>query len=156
MDLVKSHGVRLVFQRDISHQVIYDMSSPYVLQLFHSFGEILYEQNIVEQEKWQPGQYYLASLNFGSLSSHQAFQVRCCLLSLLTSQDIFFNDPAFGNKRSNFLESVEEGCDYCFWMIHYRSVHDDPPFSMRPQEPAVADSHLPQQPNLDRASRGQP
>ena len=37
-------------------------------------------------------------------------------------QDVFFNDVSFGNKRSSFLDSVEEGCDYCFWMIHYRSL----------------------------------
>ena len=35
-------------------------------------------------------------------------------------QDVFFNDVSFGNKRRNFLDSVEQGCDYCFWMIHYR------------------------------------
>ena len=36
-------------------------------------------------------------------------------------QDTFFNNPYFGNKRSDFLSSVDAGCDYCFWMIHYRN-----------------------------------
>ena len=46
-----------------------------MITLFHIFAEVLYEANIVEQEQWQPGQYQLASLNFGSLDSHQAFEV---------------------------------------------------------------------------------
>ena len=35
-------------------------------------------------------------------------------------QDIFFNDPSFGVKRSDFGEFASHECDYCFWMIHYR------------------------------------
>jgi len=97
VDHVKSQGVRLVLERDIAHRI------------FHIFGEILYERNIVEQEGWQNGEFYLSSFNFGNLNSHDSFE------------DVFFNDVSFGNKRSNFLDSVEQGCDYCFWMIHYRN-----------------------------------
>ena len=42
---------------------------------------------------------------------------------------MFLNDPYFGNHRSDLLASVEAGCDYCFWMIHFRNrqlVHDVP------------------------------
>jgi len=97
VDHVKSQGVRLVLEKDIAHRI------------FHIFGEILYERNIVEQEGWQNGEYFLTSFNFGNLNSHSSFE------------DVFFNDVSFGNKRSNFLDSVEQGCDYCFWMIHYRN-----------------------------------
>ena len=76
--------------------------------IFNIAGTILYNENIKEQEQWAPAQYSLATFNFGSILSHDAFQ------------DIFFNDENFGTKRSNFLKSVESGCDYCFWMIHYR------------------------------------
>ena len=62
-DYVKSKGVRLV------------MRNNFMITLFHIFAEVLYEANIVEQEQWQPGQYQLASLNLGSLDSHQAFEV---------------------------------------------------------------------------------
>merc|ERR1712110_11103 len=94
---VKSQGVRLVLEKEIAHKI------------FHIFGEILYERNIVEQEGWQNGEFFLSSFNFGNLNSHDSFE------------DVFFNDVSFGNKRSSFLDSVEEGCDYCFWMIHYRN-----------------------------------
>jgi len=94
---VQNAGVRLVLKKNIAHL------------LFHFFGEILYERNIQEQELWQNGDYYLSSFNFGNLNSHKTFE------------DIFFNDVSFGNKRSSFLDSVHEGCDYCFWMIHYRN-----------------------------------
>ena len=46
-----------------------------MIVLFHVFAEVLYEANIVEQEQWQPGEYQLASLNFGSLDSHASFEV---------------------------------------------------------------------------------
>ena len=39
-------------------------------------------------------------------------------------QNAFFNDPSFGVKRNTgWLEFASHGCDYCFWMIHYRSIH---------------------------------
>ena len=76
--------------------------------IFHILGSILYNANIVEQEQWSPGEYSLATFNFGSLSNHDTFS------------DIFFNDPYFGTHRGEFLKSVDSGCDYCFWMIHYR------------------------------------
>ena len=126
-------------------------------QIFHIFGEILYERNIVEQEGWQVcrfseypkiqplilqngelhlyfvfcilqnGEFYLSSFNFGNLNSHDSFEVGWHIYSWSLKQsfhfqDVFFNDVSFGNKRSNFLDSVEQGCDYCFWMIHYRSL----------------------------------
>ena len=40
---------------------------------------------------------------------------------ILDWQDIFFNDPSFGVRRADFLEFASHGCDYCFWMIHYRN-----------------------------------
>ena len=78
--------------------------------IFNLLGTLLYNANIDEQEQWRPGQYHLATFNFGSLSSHETFQ------------DIFFNDPYFGTHRAQFLNSVKSGCDYCFWMIHYRFI----------------------------------
>ena len=60
---VKSKGVRLVMRND------------FMINIFHIFAEVLYEANINEQEQWQAGQYYLSSLNFGSLSSHESFEV---------------------------------------------------------------------------------
>jgi len=96
-EFVKSKGVRMVIQNSL-FQII-----------FNILGTLLYNANIEEQEQWAPGQYSLATFNFGSLSSHSAFQ------------DIFFNDPYFGTHRQNFLKSVESGCDYCFWMVHYRN-----------------------------------
>merc|ERR1719312_322041 len=96
-EFVKSKGVRMVIQNSF-FQII-----------FNILGTLLYNANIEEQEQWAPGQYSLATFNFGSLSSHSAFQ------------DIFFNDPYFGTHRQNFLNSVDNGCDYCFWMVLYRN-----------------------------------
>ena len=62
-DYAKSKGVRLVIRNN------------FMITLFHIFAEVLYEANIVEQDQWQPGQYQLASLNFESFDSHQAFKV---------------------------------------------------------------------------------
>ena len=71
----------------------------------------------VELQLWKP---QLARLFWGGMayswSLKQSFHF----------QDVFFNDVSFGNKRSNFLDSVEQGCDYCFWMIHYRSLANAP------------------------------
>ena len=69
-DYVKSKGVRLV------------MRNNFMLILFHIFAEVLYEANIIEQEQWEAGEYQLASLNFGSLDSHAAFEV------LITSSSV--------------------------------------------------------------------
>merc|ERR1711936_928760 len=77
-----------------------------ILVIFHIFAQIMYDANIREQEAWQPGQYSLATL-----------------------KEMFFSDPHFGNHRANLLASVEAGCDYCFWMIHFRNrqlIHDVP------------------------------
>ena len=95
------------------HLFSFNAKSPKVIQttmhlLCLEVTNILFPFLIQEQEQWAPGQYSLATFNFGSLSSHSAFQ------------DIFFNDPYFGTHRQNFLKSVESGCDYCFWMVHYR------------------------------------
>ena len=74
----------------------------------------------------QNGEFFLSSFYFGNLNSHKSFEVGKKYISwgsrtsALFSQDVFFNDVSFGIKRSNFLDSVEKGCDYCFWMIHYR------------------------------------
>ena len=80
--------------------------------LFNTFGTILYEANIEEQERWTPAEYNLATFNFGTLSSSAVFQ------------DIFFNDQYFGTRRPEFLKSSDSGCDYCFWMIHYRFTNN--------------------------------
>jgi len=125
-DYVKSKGVRLVMRNNL------------MIVLFHVFAEVLYEANIVEQEQWQPGEYQLASLNFGSLDSHASFE------------DVFFNDPHFGNKRTDFTKSVNEGCDYCFWMIHYRNRQYQTPISAlnpisterSPEKPDSLDTNL--------------
>ena len=96
-----------------------------VTSVFHDFAEYLYGKNMQEQQDWQPGQYHLASLNFGGLMDASSFQVPPYPAADMTSetslQDIFFNDPSFGVKRqTGWLEFASHGCDYCFWMIHYR------------------------------------
>lgn len=87
----------MVFQNDL------------VTSVFHNFAEYLYGNNMVEQQNWEPGKYFLASLNFGGLEDTKSFN------------DIFFNDPSFGVKRTDFGEFATHDCDYCFWMIHYRN-----------------------------------
>jgi len=94
---LRSNGVRMVFQNDL------------VTSVFHNFAEYLYGNNMVEQQNWEPGKYFLASLNFGGLEDTKSFN------------DIFFNDPSFGVKRTDFGEFATHDCDYCFWMIHYRN-----------------------------------
>jgi hypothetical protein len=96
-DYMKSQGVRMVFELGLTTNV------------FHSFAEYLYGNNMVEQQNWEAGKYYLSSLNFGGLEDTSSFE------------NIFFNDPSFGVKRNNFLEFASHECDYCFWMIHYRN-----------------------------------
>jgi len=94
---LKSQGVHMVFALD------------FTTNIFHEFAEYLYGNNMQEQQNWEAGRYYLTSLNFGGLTNSDSFQ------------DIFFNDPSFGVRRSDFLEFATHGCDYCFWMIHYRN-----------------------------------
>ena len=96
-DYLKSQGVRMVFALD------------FTTNIFHDFAEYLYGNNMQEQQDWEPGKYFLSSLNFGGLANSDSFQ------------DIFFNDPSFGVRRADFLEFASHGCDYCFWMIHYRN-----------------------------------
>merc|ERR1719206_151759 len=96
-EYMRSNGVRMVFGNDL------------VTSVFHNFAEYLYGNNMVEQQNWEPGKYFLASLNFGGLEDTKSFN------------DIFFNDPSFGVKRSDFGEFATHDCDYCFWMIHYRN-----------------------------------
>jgi len=96
-DYMKSQGVRMVFEFDLTTNV------------FHNFAEYLYGNNMVEQQNWEAGKYFLTSLNFGGLQDASSFQ------------EMFFNDPSFGVKRSKFLEFASHECDYCFWMIHYRN-----------------------------------
>jgi len=96
-EYLKSQGVKMVFVLDV------------VTNVFHQFAEYLYGKNMQEQQDWEPGKYYLSSLNFGGLMDSSSFQ------------DVFFNDPSFGVRRSDFLEFASHGCDYCFWMIHYRN-----------------------------------
>ena len=45
---------------------------------------------------------------------------------IVCRQDIFFNDPSFGVRRADYLEFASHGCDYCFWMIHYRNRQGQP------------------------------
>merc|ERR1712227_468935 len=96
-EYLKSQGVKMVFVLDV------------VTNVFHQFAEYLYGKNMQEQQDWEPGLYYLSSLNFGGLMDSSSFQ------------DVFFNDPSFVVRRSDFLEFASHGCDYCFWMIHYRN-----------------------------------
>lgn len=97
-DYLKSQGVKMVFATDL------------VTNVFHEFAEYLYGKNMQEQQDWEAGKYYLASLNFGGLQDSSSFQ------------NAFFNDPSFGVKRNTgWLEFASHGCDYCFWMIHYRN-----------------------------------
>ena len=42
--------------------------------VFHSFAEYLYGNNMVEQQNWEEGKYYLSSLNFGGLEDASSFQ----------------------------------------------------------------------------------
>merc|ERR1711892_146277 len=125
-DYMKSQGVRMVFEFDLTTSV------------FHNFAEYLYGNNMVEQQNWEPGKYFLTSLNFGGLQDTSSFQ------------DIFFNDPSFGVKRSNFLEFASHDCDYCFWMIHYRnrqrqtSISQSAPISTNTEleDPNVLDTNI--------------
>jgi len=125
-EFMRSQGVRMVFELDLTTNV------------FHTFAEYLYGNNMVEQQNWEPGKYYLSSLNFGGLEDASSFQ------------DIFFNDPSFGVKRSNFLEFASHDCDYCFWMIHYRnrqrqtSISEQSPISTNTEleHPNVLDTNI--------------
>ena len=60
---MKSQGVRMVFEFDLTTSV------------FHNFAEYLYGNNMVEQQNWEAGKYYLTSLNFGGLKDATSFQV---------------------------------------------------------------------------------
>ena len=60
---MKSHGVRMVFRID------------HATNIFHNFAEYLYGNNMVEQQNWEPGRWYLSSLNFGGLEDASSFQV---------------------------------------------------------------------------------
>ena len=42
---------------------------------FHTFAEYLYGNNMVEQQNWEPGRYFLSSLNFGGLEDASSFEV---------------------------------------------------------------------------------
>ena len=42
---------------------------------FHTFAEYLYGNNMVEQQNWEPGRYFLSSLNFGGLEDVSSFEV---------------------------------------------------------------------------------
>merc|ERR1711892_1075893 len=125
-DYMKSQGVRMVFEFDLTTSV------------FHNFAEYLYGNNMVEQQNWEAGKYFLSSLNFGGLEDTSSFQ------------DIFFTDPSFGVKRSNFLEFASHDCDYCFWMIHYRnrqrqtSISRSAPISTNTEleDPNVLDTNI--------------
>ena len=78
LSYLKSKGVKMVFILDI------------VTNVFHQFAEYLYGNNmqvnidiwktwhycpLKEQQDWEPGKYYLASLNFGGLTDSSSFQV---------------------------------------------------------------------------------
>ena len=62
---MKSQGVRMVFEFDLTTNV------------FHNFAEYLYGNNMVEQQNWEAGKYFLSSLNFGGLEDTSSFQVVC-------------------------------------------------------------------------------
>ena len=60
---MKSQGVRMVFRLD------------HATNIFHNFAEYLYGNNMVEQQNWEPGKYFLSSLNFGGLEDTSSFEV---------------------------------------------------------------------------------
>ena len=60
---MKSKGVRMVFRLD------------HATNIFHNFAEYLYGNNMVEQQNWEPGKYFLSSLNFGGLEDTSSFEV---------------------------------------------------------------------------------
>ena len=60
---MKSKGVRMVFQLG------------FTTNIFHTFAEYLYGNNMIEQQNWEPGKYFLSSLNFGGLEDTSSFQV---------------------------------------------------------------------------------
>ena len=43
--------------------------------IFHNFAEYLYGNNMVEQQNWEPGKYFLSFLNFGGLEDTSSFEV---------------------------------------------------------------------------------
>ena len=60
---LKSQGVNMVFALD------------FTTNIFHEFAEYLYGNNMQEQQNWEPGKYFLSSLNFGGLTNSDSFQV---------------------------------------------------------------------------------
>ena len=50
-----------------------------ILVIFHMLAQIMYDANIREQEAWQPGQYSLATLNYGSLTREVKLEKSCSL-----------------------------------------------------------------------------
>ena len=60
---LRSQGVHMVFELDL------------VTNIFHEFAEYLYGNNMQEQQNWEPGKYFLSSLNFGGLPNSDFFQV---------------------------------------------------------------------------------
>ena len=66
----------MVFRVDVDHAT----------NIFHNFAEYLYGNNMVEQQNWEPGRWYLTSLNFGGLEDASSFQVN---LFWITRSHIF-------------------------------------------------------------------
>ena len=60
---LKNQGVHMVFALD------------FTTNIFHDFAEYLYGNNMQEQQNWEPGKYFLSSLNFGGLANSDSFQV---------------------------------------------------------------------------------
>jgi len=120
---MQAQGVRMVFENDLTTSI------------FHNFAEYLYGNNMVEQQNWEAGKYFLTSLNFGGLEDTKSFN------------DIFFNDPSFGVKRSKFGEFATHDCDYCFWMIHYRNRQRETSISV--SSPISTNTELDRKNSLD-------
>jgi len=94
------------------------MEQASVYYTFDKFANRFYEEIELEQESWKPGVWSSISLNYGSLDSTTDF-----------AQD-FLHDPYVGIKRNLFLKPTKKGCEFCFWMIHFRNRQGQPDISL--------------------------
>ncbi|XP_023338544.1 uncharacterized protein LOC111709168 [Eurytemora carolleeae] len=99
---LEKYGVNLVY------------TNPVIVKAFDSFARYLYEMNIKEQEVQPAGEYHLAGVHLGGMADTTALE------------EVFFRNPTFGIKRTNNQMFRELGCDYCFWVIHFRNRQSFP------------------------------
>lgn len=82
-------------------------------------GNVVYEEIEQEQESWVAGQWASASANFGSLADVTSFS------------NAFLNNPYVGVRRSRVLSMLDQGCSFCFWMVHFRNRQNQTALSVQ-------------------------